>query len=56
MVASPNGLCAGKASSNVNDRPILSSERMLHKATIASVQLSKKLLVVSLKGLVAKTN
>jgi hypothetical protein len=39
----------------VNDRPVLSSERMLQKDYTVSIKL-KKLLVVSLKGLVAKTN
>jgi hypothetical protein len=38
------------------DEPILSSERMLHKDYERSVQLGKKNLAVSLKGLGAKTN
>jgi hypothetical protein len=39
-----------KTAAVVNDRPILSSERMLHR------DYNSKLLVVGLKGLVAKTN
>jgi hypothetical protein len=39
----------------VNDRPNLSSERMFVRNITASVQL-KKLLVVSVKGPVVKTN
>jgi hypothetical protein len=39
----------------VNDRPILSSE-MLHKYYDGRCSVGKKLLVVSLNGLVAKTN
>jgi hypothetical protein len=46
-----------RASSIVNDRPILSSERMLHKDYERKCSVKKKkLLVVSLKGLVTKTN
>jgi hypothetical protein len=40
----------------VNYRPILSSERMLHKDYGSKYSVEKILLVVSLKGLVAKTN
>jgi hypothetical protein len=40
----------------VNDRPILSLERILHKDYNRKCSVGKKLLVVSLKGLVAKTN
>jgi hypothetical protein len=39
----------------VNYRPILSSERMLHKLYERKYSV-EKMLVVSLKGLVAKTN
>jgi hypothetical protein len=47
-----------RASSNRNYRPILSSERMLRKdyESKYSVEIKKKLLVVSLKGLFSKTN
>jgi hypothetical protein len=40
----------------VNYRPVLSSERMLHKDYESKYSLERKLLVVSLKGLIAKTN
>jgi hypothetical protein len=61
MVMSPEGLgpendCAGEASSNVNERPIISSESMLHKDYDCKGSVEKNLLVVSLKGLGAKTN
>jgi hypothetical protein len=39
----------------INERPILSSEMMLHKDYNREYSVGK-LLVVSLKGLVAKTN
>jgi hypothetical protein len=39
----------------VNDRPILSSERMLHKDYNCKCSV-EKILVVGLKGLGAKTN
>jgi hypothetical protein len=38
------------------DRSILSSERMLHEDYDRKFSVDKKLLVVSFKGLVAKTN
>jgi hypothetical protein len=40
----------------VNDKPILSSERMLHKDYERKYSAGKILPVVSLKGLVAKKN
>jgi hypothetical protein len=40
----------------VNDRLILSSERMFHKDYGRKCPVGEKLLVVSLKELVAKTN
>jgi hypothetical protein len=40
----------------VNDRPTLSSERMLHKDYDRNYTVGGKVLVVSLKELVAKTN
>jgi hypothetical protein len=40
----------------VNDRPILSSERMLYKDYDSRCSVEKKNLAVSLKGLGAKTN
>jgi hypothetical protein len=40
----------------VNDRPILSSERMLYKDYDRRSSIEKKILAVSLKGLGAKTN
>jgi hypothetical protein len=40
----------------VNDRPVLSSERMLNKGYDRKFSVGKKLLVVSFKGLVAKTS
>jgi hypothetical protein len=40
----------------VNDRPILSSERMLYKDYDRRCSVGKKILAVGLKGLVAKTN
>jgi hypothetical protein len=45
-----------KSEAIVNDRPILSSERMLHKDYNRRFSVGKKILVVILKGLVAKTN
>jgi hypothetical protein len=63
MAMSPAGLgpendCAGKdQQAIVNDRPILSSERVLHKdCNCKCFSWKIKLLVVCLKGLVAKTN
>jgi hypothetical protein len=44
-----------RAAAIVNDGPTLSSERMLHK-DYDSKCLVEKMLVVGLKGLVAKTN
>jgi hypothetical protein len=42
---------------NVDDKPILSLERMLQKGSMtAGVQMKKKILAGSLKGLGAKTN
>jgi hypothetical protein len=40
----------------INDRPILSSDRMLHKDYDSKCSVENILLVVSLKGLVTKTN
>jgi hypothetical protein len=41
----------------ITDKPLFSSERMLRKANIERVQLGvKKILVMSLVGLDAKTN
>jgi hypothetical protein len=40
----------------VNDRPMLSSERMLHKDYASKYSVEKKILVMSVKGLVAKIN
>jgi hypothetical protein len=40
----------------VNDRLILSSERMLHKDYDRKCSIEKNILAVSLKGLGAKTN
>jgi hypothetical protein len=40
----------------VNDRPILSSVRMLHKDYDRKCSIEKKNLAVSLKGLGAKIN
>jgi hypothetical protein len=40
----------------VNDRPILSSERMLYKDYDRRCLIEKKILAVSLKGIGAKTN
>jgi hypothetical protein len=40
----------------VNDRPILSSESMLHNDYDLKGSIEKKNLAVSLKGLGAKTN
>jgi hypothetical protein len=44
-----------RTSSIINDRPILSSERMLNNAYNRKCPV-KNMLVVRLKGLVAKTN
>jgi hypothetical protein len=54
----PENDCAGEErAAIVNDRLILSSERMLHKDCNRKCSVEKiKLLVVSLKGLVTKTN
>jgi hypothetical protein len=52
----PKKDCAGEGpSAIVNDTPILSSEKMLHKDYCRKSSVEKKL-VVSLKGLDAKTN
>jgi hypothetical protein len=40
----------------VNDRPILSSERMLYKDYDLRCSFEKKIMAVSLKELVAKMN
>jgi hypothetical protein len=40
----------------VNDRPILSSERMLYKDYDHRCSIEKKILAMILKGLGAKTN
>jgi hypothetical protein len=40
----------------VNDRPIFSSEMMLHKDYDLKGSVAEKILVVSLKGLDAKMN
>jgi hypothetical protein len=53
----PENDCAGEdPSAIVNYRHILSLERMLHKDYGRKCSVEKKLLAVSLKGLVAKTN
>jgi hypothetical protein len=41
---------------NVNDRPILSSERMFYKDYDRRCSIEKNILAVSLKGLGAKMN
>jgi hypothetical protein len=40
----------------IRDKPIFSSERMLHKDYYRRSSVEKKYLVVGLKGLDAKTN
>jgi hypothetical protein len=40
----------------LNDRPILFSERMLHKDYNCECSVEKKMLALSLKELVTKTN
>jgi hypothetical protein len=45
-----------RARAIVNDRPLLSSERMLHKDYDRKGSVENKILAVSLKGLGAKTN
>jgi hypothetical protein len=46
-----------RTSSNCKDRPVLSSERMLHKDYNRKCSVEKKkILVVGLKGLGAKKN
>jgi hypothetical protein len=45
-----------EAAAIINDRPILTPERMLHKDYDHKCSVGKKILVVTLKGLVAKTN
>jgi hypothetical protein len=40
----------------LNDRPVLSSQRMLYKDYDRRCSIEKKILAVSLKGLGAKTN
>jgi hypothetical protein len=54
----PTGLehendCPGEDHQQLNDRSILSRERMLHKNFDRKCSIEKKLLVMSLKGLVA---
>jgi hypothetical protein len=44
-----------RARSNINNRPLLWSERMLHKNYNRKCSV-EKILVVGLKGLVAKMN
>jgi hypothetical protein len=59
---SPAGLgteydCAGeRPAAIVGDRPILSSERMLHKDYESECSVGEKNLIMSLKGFVAKKN
>jgi hypothetical protein len=48
-------LCVCCEAAIVNNRPILSSERMLHKDYESKYSV-EKMLVVSLKGLVTKMN
>jgi hypothetical protein len=48
--------CAGKTAAIVNDRSILSSEMTLHNDYDLKYLVEKGILIVSLKGLVAKTN
>jgi hypothetical protein len=53
----PENDCAGEGpAAFLNYRPIFSSERMLHKDYGSKYSVEKELLVVILKGLVAKTN
>jgi hypothetical protein len=40
----------------IRDKPVLSSERMLHKEYDRKVPVEKLTLIVNLKGLGAKTN
>jgi hypothetical protein len=62
MVPSPTGLgpgnkCAGEGQQQIiNDRPVLSSERVLYKDYDRRCSLEKKNLAVSFKGLDIKTN
>jgi hypothetical protein len=53
----PETDCGGEGKQQkVSDRPILSSERMLHKGYYRKGKVEKKILVVSLKELGAKKN
>jgi hypothetical protein len=45
-----------RAAAIVNDRPIISLERTLHKGYGCKCSVEKKILVRSLKGFVAKMN
>jgi hypothetical protein len=45
-----------RISSNLNDKPFFSSERMLHKDYDRKCSVEENVPVVNLKGLVAKTN
>jgi hypothetical protein len=45
-----------RASSNVNDRPIFSLERLLYNDCDRRCSIENKILAVNLKGLGAKTN
>jgi hypothetical protein len=57
MVMSPSGTRTRESlgwrgpAAIVNDRPILSSERVLHKGYDRKGSVEKKMLVVSIKGL-----
>jgi hypothetical protein len=53
----PENDCAGEdQAAIVKDRPVFSSERMLHKDYNPKCSVSEKLLIVSLKGPVSETN
>jgi hypothetical protein len=56
MGLGPENDCVGESTAIVNNKPILSSERMLHKDYGYKCSVGKKILVVSLKGLVARMN
>jgi hypothetical protein len=45
-----------RPAASVNDRPILPSERMLHKDYNCKCSVERKILVVGLKRLGTKTN
>jgi hypothetical protein len=47
-------IALARVSSSVNDRPILSSERMLHKDYDSKCSVAKKIMIVGSKGLGVK--